>query len=178
MIPKKMEAEGTMVMANMTLPTGDFDPTFIRMPGLQLGTDSINVGGGLLGSIRFGDFWVHAELSHMVIPENDDDYDFGDTSKIGAALHYTPNYDVMLGLELDATDTDKNEFKEVTMNNSGGRAVTLTAVGSWRFLSALGGNFTLNGSYGAPLYQDVNWYGLETAYAATAMLNFTHRFNY
>ena len=166
------------LMANMTLPTGDFDPTFIRMPGLQLGTDSINVGGGLLGSIRFGDFWVHAELSHMVIPENDDDYDFGDTSKIGAALHYTPNYDLMLGLELDATDMDRNEYLGVDVANSGGRAINLTGVASWRFLTALGGNFSINGSFGMPLYEDVNRYGLGTDYAATVMLNFMHRFNY
>ncbi|MDD5757910.1 MAG: nitrous oxide reductase accessory protein NosL [Desulfobulbaceae bacterium] len=170
------------LMANVTLPTGDFDTDFANstrnMPGLQMGTGSINFGGGILGSMRFGDFWLHGELSHLVNRENGDDYDFGDVTKIGAALHYTPNYDVMLGLELDATDTDKNEFKGVTMDNSGGRAVTLTAVASWRFLSALGGNFNLNGSYGAPLYQDVNWYGLETDYAATVMLNFTHRFNY
>ncbi|MDP2107084.1 MAG: hypothetical protein Q8J76_13900, partial [Desulfobulbaceae bacterium] len=129
-------------------------------------------------SIRCGDFWVHGELSHLVNRENGDDYDFGDVTKLGAALHYTPTYDLMLGLELDATDTGKNEFKGKTMENSGGRAVSLTAVASWRFLSALGGNFTLNGSYGVPLYQDVNWYGLESDHAATAMLNFSHRFNY
>jgi len=166
------------LMGNVTLPTGDFDTDFIMMPGLQMGTGGINVGAGVLGSIRFGDFWVHGELSHLVNRENGDDYDFGDVTKLGAALHYTPTYDVMLGLELDGTDTGKNEFKGATIHNSGGRAVTLTAVGSWRFLSAMGGNFTLTGSYGAPLYQDVNWYGLETDYAATAMLNYTHRFNY
>lgn len=166
------------LMANATLPTGDFDTDYINMPGLQMGTGSFNLGAGLLGSVRYGDFWVHGELSHLVNRENGDDYDFGDVTKIGAALHYTPNYDVMLGLELDATDTGKSEYKGVTRENSGGRAVSLTAVASWRFLSALGGNFTLNGSYGAPLYQDVNWYGLEADYAATAMLNYSHRFNY
>ena len=168
------------VMANVTLPTGNFDTDFANattnMPGLQMGTDSINLGGGLLSSFRFGDFWLHGELSFLVNQENSDNYDFGDVAKLGAALHYTPNYDVMLGLEIDATDTGKNEFNGVTMENSGGQAVTLTAVGSWRFLSALGGNFTMSGSYGRPLYQDVNWYGLETDYAATAMLNFTYRF--
>jgi nitrous oxide reductase accessory protein NosL len=166
------------LMANMTLPTGDFDTTFINMPGLQLGTDSVNVGAGLLGSIRFGDFWLHAELSHLVMPENDDDYDFGDTSKIGAALHYTPNYDLMVGLELDATDMDRNEYHGVDVANSGGRAINLTGVASWRFLTALGGNFSLNGSYGIPLYEDVNRYGLGMEYAATVMVNFMHRFNY
>lgn len=170
------------LMANTTLPTGDFDTDFandkVNMPGLQMGTGSINLGAGVLGSIRCGDFWVHGELSHLVNRENGDDYDFGDVTKLGAALHYTPTYDLMLGLELDATDTGKNEFKGKTMENSGGRAVSLTAVASWRFLSALGGNFTLNGSYGVPLYQDVNWYGLESDHAATAMLNFSHRFNY
>jgi len=170
------------VMANVTLPTGDFDTDFANattnMPGLQTGTGNVNLGGGLLSSIRFGDFWLHGELSFLVNQENSDNYDFGDVAKIGAALHYTPNYDVMLGLELDATDTGKNSFSGVTMENSGGEAVMLTGVGSWRFLSALGGNFTMNGSYGRPIYQDVNWYGLETEYAVTAMLNFTYRFNY
>jgi len=166
------------LMGNLNLPTGDFDTTLIKMPGLQLGTGSINAGAGVLGSLRFGDFWVHGELSHLVMPENGDDYDFGDTSKIGAAVHYTPNYDLMLGLELDATDTDQNEYLGVEVPNSGGRAVNLTAVASWRFLSALGGNFSLNGSYGLPLYEDVNLYGLGADYAATVMLNFKQRFNY
>jgi hypothetical protein len=132
----------------------------------------------VLSSIRFGDFWVHSELSSLINRENSDNYNFGDVTKLGAALHYTPNYDVMLGLELDATNTGKNEFNGVTMDNSGGQAVTLTAVGSWRYLSALGGNFTVNGSYGQPLYQDVNWYGLETNYAATVMLTFSHKLEY
>ncbi len=170
------------LMGNATLPTGDFDTAYANattnMPGLQTGTGNVNLGGGVLGSASFGDFWVHGELSYLVNTENSDNYDFGDVAKAGIALHYTPNYDVMLGLELDATDTGKNEFNGVTMENSGGQAVTLTAVGSWRFLSAFGGNFTMSGSYGRPLYQDVNYYGLETDYAATGMLNYTYRFQY
>jgi nitrous oxide reductase accessory protein NosL len=166
------------LMGNLTLPTGDFDTTFRTMPGLQLGTGSVNLGGGLLASLRFGDFWLHGELSHLINRENGDDYDFGDVTKLGAALHYTPNYDLMLGLELDGTDTGKNENLGVKVQNSGGRAVMLTAVASWRFFSAWGGNFSLNGSYGLPLYEDVNLYGLGTDYVATGMLNFKHRFNY
>ena len=84
----------------------------------------------------------------------------------------------MLGLELDATDTGKNENFGVKVQNSGGRVIMLTGVASWRCLSAFGGNFSLNGSYGLPLYEDVNLYGLGTEYVATAMLNFKHRFNY
>lgn len=166
------------LMGNLTLPTGDFDTTYRTMPGLQLGTGSVNLGGGLLGSLRFGDFWLHGEASYLANRENGDDYEFGDVTKLGAALHYTPNYDLMLGLELDATETGKNENFGVKVQNSGGRAVMLTGVASWRFLSAFGGNFSLNGSYGLPLYEDVNLYGLGTDYAATAMLNFKHRFTY
>jgi len=166
------------LMGNVTLPTGDFDTTYRTMPGLQLGTGSVSLGGGLLGSIRFGDFWLHGEASYLANQENGDDYEFGDVTKLGAALHYTPNYDLMLGLELDATETGKNENFGVKVQNSGGRAVMLTGVASWRFLSAFGGNFSLNGSYGLPLYEDVNLYGLGTDYAATAMVNFKHRFNY
>ncbi len=170
------------LMVNVTLPTGDFDTDFANaktnMPGLQMGTGSYNLGGGMLGSLRFADFWVHSELSYLVNRENSDNYEFGNAAKLGTALHYTPNYDVMLGLELDAINIDKNEFNGLIMENSGGQAVTLTAVGSWRFLSALGGNFTVSGSYGRPLYQDVNWYGLETDYAASAMLTFARKFEY
>ncbi|MFA6499565.1 MAG: nitrous oxide reductase accessory protein NosL [Desulfurivibrionaceae bacterium] len=166
------------LMGNATLPTGDFDTTFRTMPGLQLGTGSINLGGGLLGSACFGDFWLHGEASYLANRENGDDYKFGDVGKLGAALHYTPNYDLMLGVELDATDTAKNENFGAKVQNSGGRAIMLTGVASWRFLSAFGGNFSLNGSYGIPLYEDVNLYGLGTEYVATGMLNFKHRFNY
>src|SRR3546814_1633882 len=52
------------------------------------------------------------------------------STKLGAALHYTPNYDLMLGLELDATDTGKNENFGITVQNSGGRTVMLTGVAS------------------------------------------------
>ena len=74
------------LMGNMTLPTGDFDTTFRTMPGLQLGTGSVNLGGGLLGSARFGDFWLHGEVSYLVNRENGDDYKFGDVGKVGAAI--------------------------------------------------------------------------------------------
>ncbi len=166
------------LMGNVTLPTGDFDTTFRTMPGLQLGTGSVDLGGGVLGSARFGDFWLHGEASYLVNRENGDDYKFGDVSKLGAALHYTPNYDLMLGVELDATDTGKNENFGAKVQNSGGRAVMLTGVASWRFLSAFGGNFSLNGSYGIPLYEDVNLYGVGTDYVASGMLNFKQRFSY
>lgn len=166
------------LMGNATLPTGEFDTNFRTMPGLQLGTGSVNLGGGLLGSARFGDFWLHGEASYLHNRENGDDYKFGDVGKLGAALHYTPNYDVMLGLELDATETGKNENFGIKVPNSGGRAIMLTGVASWRFLSAFGGNFSLNGSYGIPLYEDVHLYGVGTEYAATGMLNFKHRFTY
>lgn len=166
------------VMGNATLPTGDFDVAYRLMPGLQLGTGDINVGTGLLGSLRFSDFWLHGEVSYLANRKNRDHYKFGDVAKLGLALHYTPTYDLMFGVELDGTDTGNNENNGLKVANSGGRALTLTGVANWRFLSLLGGNLSLSGSYGAPLYQDVNLYGLGTDYAATAMLTFRRRLEF
>lgn len=72
------------------------------------------------------------------------------------ALHYTPRYDYMFGIEADVVHAEKNEFKGVTVGNTGGTGVNLTFVADWRFLLALGGNFTLRAAIGLPIYEDLN----------------------
>ena len=165
------------LLGGITLPTGQYDAAYRNMPNLQLGIGTLGYYGGLLASARMGDFWLHGELSHYFRPENNDDYDFGDATKFGLAVHYTPNPDFMIGLETDYTDTQKNEYMGGTVDNSGGIRANLAVVGSWRFLTALGGNFNLKASAGVPYYEDVNAYGLGGDYFANVMLSFNRRVN-
>ena len=165
------------VLGGVTLPTGEFDsdPTMIKMWGLQLGIGTFGYYGGLLASARYGDFWFHSEASYFFRPENDDDYDFGDTKKIGLAAHYTPNPNFMIGLETDYTVTGKNEYNGNKVDNSGGKKAMVAVISSWRFLTALGGNFNLKITAGIPYYEDVNAYGLGANYFANAMISFKRR---
>jgi nitrous oxide reductase accessory protein NosL len=163
------------LLGGVTLPTGEYDESLRTSPGLQLGIDTFGFYGGLLASARYGDFWFHTEASYTVKPENSDDYDFGDTAKIGLAVHYTPNPNFMIGLETDYTDTRKNQYQGVDIDNSGGKKAIIAAISSWRFLTAMGGNFNLKVTAGVPYYEDVNAYGLGGNYFANAMISFKHR---
>jgi hypothetical protein len=144
------------VLAGTSLPTGDFDTEFLTSPGMQLGTGDFTFTGGLLASQRIGKFWLHGLTSYTHKLENSDDYQFGDEVRLGAALHYTPNYDLMVGLELDGVWQDENEWRDVEVGNTGGFRSVLSAVADWKFLTALGGNFSLRPSAGFALYEDLN----------------------
>ncbi|MDD1616360.1 MAG: hypothetical protein CG439_1492 [Methylococcaceae bacterium NSP1-2] len=157
------------VLLGTTLPTGQFtgtrsltaDPaTRTRLiatgPALQLGKGVASFTGGLLYSERWKDWWLHTSALYTVNPENDDDFSFGDVANIGVALHYTPNYDVMVGVELDTSYSEKNQDQGQKIGNSGGTVTNLAFVGDWRFLNAFGGNFKLRGSVGLPIYEDLN----------------------
>lgn len=94
--------------------------------------------GGLLYSQRWEKFWLHASGLYNVNPENDKDFAFGDVVTGGLAFHYTPNYDLMLGVEVDVNHALKNEDRGYKVGNSGGTVTSLAFVGDWRFLNALG----------------------------------------
>lgn len=143
------------VLGGASLPTGEFDKELVSMPGVQMGTGDFTLLGGLLYTYRLGDFWMHASGSYRYKLENGDDFKFGDDRSLGLAVHYTPNYDMMLGLEADAVSTEKNEYNNVEVAKSGGFRSNLAGVASWRFLTALGGNFTLKLAAGLPLYEDL-----------------------
>jgi len=100
---------------------------------------------------------LHTSALYTVNPENDDDFAYGDVLNGGVALHYTPNYDWMVGIEMDASYTQKNEDRGINVNNSGGTALNLAFVSDYRFLNALGGNFKLRSSIGLPIYEDLNY---------------------
>ncbi len=163
------------LLAGVSLPTGDFRETYRTMPGLQLGIDTLGYRAGLLASARFGDFWLHGEASYYLRPENGKDYDFGDSATLALALHYTPTYNFMIGLETDYTATGKDEDRGVTSETTGGERANLAVVSSWRFLTALGGNFNLKVTAGVPYYTDVNGGGLGTKYFANFMVSFKRR---
>lgn len=155
----------TTLLAEVSLPTGDFDPEFISRPGLQIGTGDFTFGGGLLYTYRFGDFWLHTMAGYTHKLENDDNYKFGDESRLGLALHYTPNTRLMFGVEADWVHYDRNEYQGYDVGNTGGVRSMLTGVASWRFLTALGGNFELRWAAGVPLYEDLHHatsMGMET----------------
>lgn len=144
------------LLAEVSLPSGEFDPEYISRPGLQTGTGDFTFGGGLLYTYRFSDFWLHSMAGYTHKLENSDDYKFGDESTLGLALHYTPSYDWMFGLENDWVHYARNEFHGDDVGNSGGVRSMLTGVASWPFLTALGGNFNLRLTAGVPVYEDLN----------------------
>lgn len=110
----------------------------------------------MLYSQRWKDFWLHTSALYNVNPENDDNFAYGDVATAGVALHYTPNYDWMFGVEMDASYTEKNADRGIKAGNSGGTVTNLAFVSDYRFLNALGGNFKLRGSVGLPIYEDLN----------------------
>jgi nitrous oxide reductase accessory protein NosL len=172
------------LLAETTLPTGDFKGKYISMPGLQTGAGAFSFTGGLLFSHRYKDFWFHYLTSYTARFENGDDYRFGDTARIGAAVHYTPNYDLMSGLELDATYAAKNKYMGSNVGNTGGFVTNLTGVVDWKFITAFGGNFSVRVTAGLPIYQDLNDYSTGTSekaqlgggYFGSAMISFKRRF--
>jgi nitrous oxide reductase accessory protein NosL len=172
------------VLVGTTIPSGDFDTEWIDTPGLQLGTGDYTFTGGLLYSQRYNDFWFHALASYTYKMENDDDYKYGDDTRLGLAMHYTPNYDWLLGLELDTLFQGKNEKSGVDVGNTGGSRTNLAAVVDWKFLTALGGNFSLRVTAGLPIYEDLNHYTMGTiervqlggGYFTIVSINFKRRF--
>ena len=173
-------------LGTVTLPTGDFDTDLISSSGLQLGKGAFGFGAGLLYSKRVDDFWFHSSLSYKHFLENSDDYQYGDTTSLACALHYTPNYDLMLGLEVDGSEYGKNEYQGIKQGNTGGFRSYATAVATWKFLTALGGNFKIKATYGVPIYEDMNHYrvgAMEKAqmgggYMSSVSLSFSRRFEY
>jgi nitrous oxide reductase accessory protein NosL len=155
------------VLLGTSLPTGQFSATrtlnaqgqnlIATGPALQLGKDSATFTGGLLYSQRWKDIWLHASVLYNVNPENDDQFAFGDVLTGGLALHYTPNYDLMFGIEIDSSYTWKNEDQDFKIGNSGGTVTNLAFVSDWRFMNAFGGNFKLRSSIGLPIYEDLNY---------------------
>lgn len=139
-----------------TIPTGKFETALIDSPGLQLGTGAPSLTGGPLFSYNWRDFWIHSSATYSVRFSNDQGYSFGDEFAGALALHYTPNYNFMFGIESDISYARRNENAGASVGNSGGTRVNLTFVGDWRFLNALGGNFTLRGSFGLPIYENLN----------------------
>jgi len=157
------------VLLGTSLPTGEFNGTrdplvnplaktnlVTESPGLQLGKGTATFTGGLLYSQRWKDFWMHTSALYTVNPENDKGYAYGDVATAGLALHYTPNYNLMLGVEIDASYTEKNEDQGFKIGNSGGTVTNLAVVSDWRFINAFGGNFKLRSSVGLPIYEDLN----------------------
>jgi hypothetical protein len=77
------------------------------------------------------------------------------TAAIG--LHYTPSYDLVLGVEMDATYTDKNRDGRIRIGNTGGTEANIAAIFDYRMFNAGGGNFNIRGAAGLPFYQDLNY---------------------
>jgi nitrous oxide reductase accessory protein NosL len=171
-------------LAGATIPSGQFKSEYITMPGLQVGAGAFSFTGGLLFSHRLKDFWFHYQGSYTAALENSDYYKFGDTTRFGAAVHYTPTYNIMLGIEADGAYYGKDRYRSADLNNTGGFRSNVAAVIDWKFLTALGGTFSIRASGGIPIYEDLNHdrVGLmERAkmgggYFASVMLNFNRRF--
>jgi nitrous oxide reductase accessory protein NosL len=156
------------ILLGTTLPTGHFDGNLVsgaigQAAGLQLGKGTATFTGGLLYSQRWKDFWLHTQALYTVNPENDDDYAYGDVINGGVALHYTPTYNLMFGIEVDASYAAENQYQGFDIGNTGGTTTNLAFVSDYRFLNAFGGNFKLRGSIGLPIYEDLYSKKLKSA---------------
>jgi len=152
----------TTLLLGTTLPSGHFSASrdasgALQAPGLQLGKGTATFTGGLLYSQRWKDFWLHTQVLYTANPENSQNYSYGDVINGGVALHYTPNYNLMVGIEMDANYAAKNQDHRVNIDNTGGTNLNLAFVSDYRFLNAFGGNFKLRGSVGLPVYEDMNY---------------------
>jgi nitrous oxide reductase accessory protein NosL len=156
-----------------TLPTGNFNDLrqldlatgnqiVAQAPGMQLGKGTATLYGGLIYSQRWEDFWFHGNLFYQVNPENNDHYSYGDQSIASIGLHYTPSYDLVLGVEMDAIYNDKNRDGRIRIGNTGGTEANIAGIFDWRMFNGMGGNFNLRGAVGLPFYQDLNYYDFRS----------------
>lgn len=172
------------IIATTSLPTGEFHQELIDSPALQTGAGAPSFGGGLLYSYNYRNLWVHSSATYTGRLKNGDDYKFGNEAAAGLALHYAPDYSYMFGVEFDTLYGEKNELRGVKVGNTGGTRANVSFVGDWRFLNALGGNFTLRGAIGFPMYENLNsqtvgpreQVQLGGGYFANLALNFAGRF--
>jgi hypothetical protein len=144
------------IIATTTLPTGEFHKELIDSPALQTGAGAPSFGGGLLYSYNYRNLWVHTSATYTGRLENGDDYKFGNEAAAGLAFHYAPHYNYMFGVEFDVLYGEKNELRGVKVGNTGGTRANVNFVADWRFMTALGGNFTLRGAVGFPMYENLN----------------------
>ncbi|QXP84383.1 nitrous oxide reductase accessory protein NosL [Methylococcus sp. Mc7] len=160
-------------LVGTTLPTGNFNDLRKRdlvtgnqivaqAPGMQLGKGTATFYGGLIYSQRWEDFWFHGNLFYQANPENNDHYSYGDVSTAAIGLHYTPSYDLVLGVEMDAIYTDKNQDGRVRIGNTGGTEANVAAVFDYRMFNAGGGFFSIRGAAGLPFYQDLNYQDIRS----------------
>lgn len=172
------------LIATTTLPTGKFNKVAIDSPALQTGTGAPSFGGGLLFSYSWRDLWIHTSTTYTARLENRDRYKFGNEAAAGLAFHYTPNYNHMFGVELDVAHVEKNENLGAKVGNSGGVRANVNFVADWRFMNALGGNFTLRAAVGMSMHEDLNrqtigqrdQVQLGGGYFANLALNYATRF--
>lgn len=158
------------------LPTGEFTQENRGRPGLQIGTGAFSGGGGLLFSQHLGLFWLHGSAEYLYNLENTRDYKFGDIAKVGAALHFTPSTKTMLGLEFDASKTQKNEDAGSRVANTGCDGVYGSLVCQQRVATFAGGNFDLRAMIGLPLYEYVEGVQLGETFHYTAGVQWKRRF--
>ncbi len=167
------------MLVGTTLPTGNFNDLrqldlatgnqiVATAPGMQLGKGTATLHGGLIYSQRWEDFWFHGNLFYQVNPENNDHYSFGDQSIAAIGLHYTPNYDLVIGVEMDAIYNDKNRDGRIRINNTGGTEANIAGIFDWRMFNGLGGNFNLRGAVGMPFYQDLNYKDIRSPLGGNA----------
>ena len=157
-----------------TFPTGDYDKTLPT--ALQLGKGAVSLTGGAVWSQHLGKFWFHTSLLYTYNFENSDDFQFGDSLKGGVALHFTPTPDNMLGLEIDGSVSSRSQLNGDDIYDSGGKHVYASLVTHNRIFLFWGGNLSVRGMFGLPLYEDVNGIQLGEKYHWMVGLTWKRRF--
>ncbi len=164
------------VVLRTSIPTGKFAEQNRARPGLQLGTEALGAGGGLLFSQHIGLFWLNASAEYRRNFENSSDYKFGDILQGGVALHFTPSTRTMLGVEFDANKVFENEDMGQPVTNTGCDSVFGNLVCQRRVALFWGGNFDVRAMAGIPLYENVKGVQLGEAYHFAVGVQWKRRF--
>jgi len=160
----------------LSIPSGHFSEANRARPAMQLGTGAFGTGGGLLFSQHLGLFWLHASLEYFYPFENNSDYRFGEQTKGGFALHFTPSTKTMVGLEFDYTVIAKNQDNGKAVSNTGRETATGNAVMEQRLAYFWGGNFNFRGLFGLPIYEHVEDIQLGESYHFAGAFQWKRRY--
>lgn len=163
-------------LLRVSIPSGYFSDANRSRPTMQLGTGMLGTGGGLLFSQHIGLFWLHASLEYFYPLENRFDYRYGEQSKGGFAVHFTPSTKTMLGLEFDYTIIAKNEDNGKAVSNTGRETATGNVVVEQRLAYFWGGNLNFRGLFGLPIYEYVEDIQLGESYHFAGAFQWKRRF--
>ncbi len=141
------------VLFGVTLPTGEYNTRPHRTP------ESWALKLGVMYSHHKGPFWFHFAVFDRYYFENSDDFQKGNTLTFGFAAHYTIDYDNVIGFEFDTSVSDRSQYKDRDIRDSGGIVANVNLLVQRKVAKFGGGNLVVRALAGIPIYQKL--YGTQ-----------------